>query len=315
MSKTKKITAAAAAIAALTLLAGCGKKAADAQFASSGSAMASKEMADINGKGFHVYADSDMEYDDAEEAFAEEPASIGGTGAPAPAKESFERKLIRTGSIDIEVESLADARAALEAWTKRYGGYISDSGEWSNSLSITARIPSANFDAAMSDAAGFGKLRSKNINSQDVTEQYYDIATRLKTKRMMLERLENYLKTAKDMKDLLEIETKINSVTAEVESMQGQLNRLASRVDYATISVQARLPYKQTESGFVLPDARSSFRGFASNILEFFVGLLIVILYVAVCGVPLVLLAILLYWLCFGKIGLLRKLFRKARGK
>ena len=312
MSKTKKITAAAAAIAALTLLAGCGKKAADAQFASSGSAMASKEMADINGKGFHVYADSAMEYDDAEESIlAETPAEAGA----APAPETFERKLIRTGSIDIEVESLADARAALEAWTKRYGGYISDSGEWSNSLSITARIPSANFDAAMSDAAGFGKLRSKNINSQDVTEQYYDIATRLKTKRMMLERLENYLKTAKDMKDLLEIETKINSVTAEVESMQGQLNRLASRVDYATISVQARLPYKQTESGFVLPDARSSFRGFASNILEFFVGLLIVILYVAVCGVPLVLLAILLYWLCFGKIGLLRKLFRKARGK
>jgi len=312
MKKTEQISAV---LAAALLFAGCSSKASGSYSKSSGSVMqASKAAASSDMAAFAEEALMD-EADMMPEAPMPAPVQGGGESGGTAAKEAFERKLIRTGNIDMEVQSLAEARAALEAWTKKYGGYIADSGEWSSSLHITARIPSSNFDAAMGEAAGIGRLKSKNISSQDVTEQYYDLSTRLKTKRMMLERLESYLKTAKDMKDMLEIETKINSVTADVESMQGQLNRLASRVDYATISVEARLPYKQTEEGFVLPDAKSSFRAFLSNILEFFVGLLIVLLYVAACGVPLVLLLLLLYWLAFGKIGLLRKLFHKARGK
>ena len=59
-----------------------------------------------------------------------------------------------------------------------------------------------------------------------------------------------------------------------------------------------------------------AFRHFASNIVDFFAGLLTVLLYIVICGAPLVGIAALLYWLLFGKIGLLKKLFRRnGKGK
>ncbi len=228
---------------------------------------------------------------------------------------TIERKLIRTGRIDTEVESLADTREMLNGWIKKYNGYISDSSKNGKTLHATARIPSRYFDQAMNDALGFGKLRSKNVSSEDVTDQYYDIATRLDTKKVMLERLEAYLKEAKDVKDMIELESKINDVTSEIESMQGRLNRLAALVDYSTINISATLPPMQTERGFTLPDTKNAFWDFISNTLSFFVGLFFVVLYVIIFGIPIVLVLSLLYWICFGKIGILRRLFKKISFK
>lgn len=233
--------------------------------------------------------------------------------APAPAEPDFERKLIRTGSVSLEVQNLADTKAAVEAWVKKYGGYVANSSEWRNGISMTVKIPSRSFEQAMGETSGFGKVKSKNVNSQDVTEQFYDLKTRLETKQVMLERLENYLKGAKDIKDLIEIESKINEVTADLESMQGQMNRLSSQIDFSEISVDARLPANQNESGFVLPDAGNSFREFLYNLANFFVGFFFAVLYVVIFGVPIVLVLALLYWICFGKIGLIRKLYNKLK--
>jgi hypothetical protein len=224
-----------------------------------------------------------------------------------------ERKLIRTGSINYQVNSLSETRAAVENWVTKYEGYISDSSESGDSINITAQIPSKHFDEAMSTSAQIGKITSKSVNSTDVSDQYYDLDSRLATKRILLDRLTSYLKQAKDVKDMLDIESKINDVTGDIESMQGQLNRLSKQIDYSTINISAQLPYNETEQGFIMPDTKSSFRKFCSNVLEFLSGFLFAILYIIIYGIPIVLFLFLLYWLCFGKIGLLRKLFAKVR--
>ena len=241
--------------------------------------------------------------------------AASGSSRSTSTTSTIERKLIRTGNIDTEVESLSDTRTMLNEWVKKYDGYISDSNESSRNLRATVRVPSRYFEQAMNDATGFGKLRTKNVSSEDVTDQYYDLSTRLTTKRLMLERLENYLKEAKDVKDMIEIEGRINDVTTDIESMQGRLNRLAALVDYSTIHINATLPAMQTEKGFELPDAKNSFREFAGNVIHFLVGLFFIVLYVIFFGIPLVLLLSLFYWICFGKIGILRKLFQKISVK
>ena len=92
--------------------------------------------------------------------------------APAPeASPAYERKLILRGNINLEVASLDEARTATEQMVSQLGGYISNSSEWSNGISITIRIPSESFSQAMNSVSGIVKIRSKNIDSSDVTDQ------------------------------------------------------------------------------------------------------------------------------------------------
>lgn len=232
-----------------------------------------------------------------------------------PAESSSERKLVRTGSISLEVESLAKTNSAVQSWASSLGGYVANSNESGTFLSISVRIPSNRFDEAMSSLGSFGRTLSRSVSSKDVTEQFYDLETRIKTKELMLERLNNYLSNAKNVSDMIQIEGKLNDVTTELESMKGRMKRLSSQIDFSTIDISARLPSNKTEDGFVLPDARGRFRDFVGNILGFFVILIFIVLYVAVFGTPIVLILAFFYWLCFGKLGLIRRLFAKLRAK
>ena len=224
------------------------------------------------------------------------------------------RKLIRTGNIRFEVSSLAETKAATEAWAKRFGGYVSDFSEDGRSLGMTVHIPSSAFDDAMSSSGAIGKIVSKSADSVDVTDRFYDLDSRLATRRVLLERLQSYLKDAKNIKDMLEIEMKINDVTAEIEEMQGQFNRLSKQIDYSEIYVEANLPYNHAEDrGFIFPDLKSAFIEFCETVVGFFTGFVFVVLYILIFGIPILCVAFLLYWICFGKIGVLRKLFAKIR--
>lgn len=235
-------------------------------------------------------------------------------GSDSGAKAEQERKIIYSGNLRLEVRNLGEAKEMVESWVKRYGGYISNSSESETSATVTANIPSASFAQAMEECGTFGRLKSKNIYTDDVTERFYDLDTRLSTRKVLLERLKAYLATAKTMQELLQIETKINDVTAELERMQGQMNRLATQIDFSQISVHLELPVNQNSSGgFVLPSIRTAAREFIGDVARFFVAFGFVALKVVVFGVPCVLFLMLLFWLSVGKVGLLRRLFARIR--
>ncbi len=318
MKHTQIRQLAALALTAVILFPSCSKKSFSGSYASSAdSAIESKamyeeeaymDMDDMEGASF-----SGSGYD--KNFTAEAPAEPEPVPSPKQEnqKETFERKLIRTGYIRLEVEGLGDFKGKVENWVKNYGGYIASSDEGSSYVNYTVKIPSNRFDEAMGETASFGKLKNKNINSQDVTDRYYDLKSRLETKRVMQERLENYLKSAKDVKDMLEIESKMNEVTSDLEAMQGQMNRLSSQIDFSEITISANLRPNHTESGFQMPDVGHKFGNLLYNVVDFFISLFFTLLYVVIFGIPIILVLALLYWLCFGKIGLIRKLFAKLK--
>ena len=225
----------------------------------------------------------------------------------------IERKLIYSGYISLGVESLAETKNAVEQWLKKYGGYVSNSSESQRSVNFTVNVPQKNFFAAMDESGSLGKIKNKNVNCRDVTEQFYDLQTRLDTRHILLERLQNYLASSKDIKELIEIETKINDVTTELEQMQGSMNRLQKQISFSQIEIQATLPAGSDERGFVFPDVKDGARDLASNVVSFFVNFIFILIYVFIFGTLIVLALILIYWLAFGKIGLVRKLFDKIK--
>lgn len=231
-----------------------------------------------------------------------------------PVSEGFERKLIYNGDISLEVTDLSNLQAGIDSWCKGLGGYISNSNCGQKNASFTVRIPASKFDEAMEEAGSFGTVKNKGVSTNDVSDEYYDLQSRLETRKLLREKLQSYLRQASNMQDMIKIERELNSVQSEIESMEGRMKRLDSQIDYATISIYATLPFSSTPGGgFELPDLGEGFRHFVAGLVSFFGGFIVVLLYAVICGIPVLAVAALLYWLLFGKIGLLLKLFERLK--
>lgn len=263
------------------------------------------EAVGIEGLTPPVYSDmaNVMGYSSKEEAETVAPVS----------QEIIERKLIRTGTLNLEVSSLEDGADAVAAWVLKYNGYVSNSNQYSNSSYFVVRIPAELFDDAMNSFAGLGKVQSRSVQADDVTDSYYDLKTRLETKKLLREKYNQYLKKAENVKDLMEIERNLNDVISEIESMEGRLKLLTNQIDYSTINI-----YLTAESPAYSPSYsvhKIDFKEIGYNIVNFIICLFKLVIYIIVYGVPVLALLFLFYWLCFGKIGLLRKLFKRLSKK
>ncbi len=239
-------------------------------------------------------------------------ASGGGSGGQNPAGQQ-ERKLIKTGSISLEVEQLASAEEAVLEWCQSFGGYVASSFNHETNAAFTVRIPAVHFDAAMAAAGNLGRVRSRNVSTQDVSEQFYDLQTRLDTRKILRDRLQAYLTQAANMEDLLGIERELNSTLTEIESMEGRMRRLSNQIDYSTITVDLNLPYRTTDQGFQWPSLDRNVRRFLSNVVDFFVDFVAIVLYIVIFGVPILALVAFLYWLLLGRLGLLKRIFKRLK--
>lgn len=239
-----------------------------------------------------------------------------GAGRSASGAENawFGQKFIRTGSVSLEVYDIAVAGREIEAWAKRFGGYLEKSSSETSQGSVTARIPSAGFDKAMEEIGKVGTVKSQSVNVEDATDRFYDLETRLGTKRVMRDRLTNYLAQAKSVKDMLKVEKELNDVISDLECMEGRMKRLSAQIDRSTIEVSYQLPYGVVAGGgFEWPDVGESARRFAVNVVDFALLAAEFILYAVVCGVPVLAVLALAFWLLFGKVALLKRLFRRLR--
>ena len=239
-------------------------------------------------------------------------AGMNGIEREAGTEES-ERKLVKTGSISFEVENLDTTDALVTQWAEQYGGYVFSSGSNTTNAWYTVKIPSTEFDNAMNSVGNIGDVKSRSISTEDVSDSYYDLKTRLETRKIMRDRLSDYLQRAENIDNLLKIESELNSVISDIEYMEGSMKRLNGRIDYSTININASLPFRTNNEGeFTWPDFGDGTRRFFSSVVDYFGDFVRLILYLIICGVPTLAFIIFLYWLLFGKLGILIRIFKKV---
>ncbi len=262
-----------------------------------------------------IFSDTIMASPTAESEVQARGFNESGSSQEKGTAQELERKLIKNGSIRLQVENLASAEEAVSAWCTSFGGYISSSYSEERHASFTARVPASKFDTAMTSIGEIGVVKSRSISTQDVSEQFYDLQTRLETRKILRDRLQSYLASAKDMKDMLQIETELNNTLSEIESMEGRMRRLSGQIEYSTINVEMELPYRTTDQGFQWPEFGRGFRRFISNVVDFFAGFVALLLYIVIFGIPILAAVAFFYWLLLGKVGLLRKIFKRLGKK
>jgi len=170
--------------------------------------------------------------------------------APAPAEGGGEslvidRMIVRRAQMSLVV---SDVPAALEQISSLAGGadgYVVSSQRWQEDERmagvITIRVPAGDFDNIMAALRGLAiEVTSEETSSQDVTEEYTDLNSKLKNLEATEEQLLRLMEKAEDMEDILNIQRELSRTRGEIEQVKGRMQYLERTSATSLISVQLR---------------------------------------------------------------------------
>jgi len=213
------------------------------------------------------------------------------------------RMIIHRAELQLNVKSLEDAQLTIEKKVSEYGGYIVESNvyrESKDSISglLTVRIPEKHFQKFLTDAEGeAAEVLKRNVTGEDITEQFIDLESRVKSKRTVEERLLEFMGKAEKTEDLLKISTDLSKVQEEIELLVGKMKYLENQTSFSTIEIA------MYENSIVVPEldsknldtwektkkqlATSTNLIFAtgSGLIVFFVGNLPVLVFILLVGI------------------------------
>lgn len=220
-----------------------------------------------------------------------------------------ERKLIISVDLSVNSKDIEKSYKSIEEKVKEYKGYFENIDSYKYRYFIALRIPKYNLYNFLEFIENNQNVQNKNINTEDVTENYYDIENRIKNREALLDKFRNYLKEAKNIEEILSVEDRINNLTYEIERMKGNFENLTSLIEYSKVNITIKNPEAMQRNVNFYDKflyTINFLKYFFSSIIFFLIG------FVAI-AIPIVLLLALFYYIAFGKIGLIKKLYKKIK--
>ena len=171
-------------------------------------------------------------------AYAPEANDAGGSGETS----ATDRKIVRTGSITMEVSDISKSQADITDIADQYKGYVVSSNQRADqeepSGYISIRIPAGSFNDVMQKLRALAlKVTYENTNSQDVTEQYMDLEAQLHNYQATETQYLELLKKADNVKDILEVQRELSNVRGNIERVKGRMQYLERTSDMSLIEV------------------------------------------------------------------------------
>jgi DNA repair exonuclease SbcCD ATPase subunit len=156
----------------------------------------------------------------------------------------IDTKIITSANLNMEVENLEKFEAELKTLLSQFKANVSNQNrnDYDRRLesNFTIRVPSSSFDELFEALKPLAKrIENQSLNLQDVTEQFIDVESRIKNRKVLEERYRELLKQAKNVNDILTIERQLNQIRSEIESQEGRLKYLNDQVDMSTIQLNA----------------------------------------------------------------------------
>ncbi len=241
----KRFSMLLAALLLLALLSGCGSSA----YGKTSTPAAAPSMASSGAKNDSAGWTADVYTGEIAEASKSASPAVqqqSGSGLPANVK------LIYRANIDMESTEFDAALQGLNELVARLGGYFENS-ELNNYAryrygSYVVRVPAENFEAFCSAVGELCQVNNLSRSAEDVSEYYYDTESRLATQKTKLARLQELLKQAEDMEDIITLESAISDTELTIENLTGTLRKYDSLVGYATVRISLQEVYQLTET-------------------------------------------------------------------
>jgi hypothetical protein len=187
----------------------------------------------------------------------------GGIVAPGPGAETGGATGLDVGLPAIGPRIIKDARLSLDVKkgsfdqrfqqatqiAGRHGGFVASSQTSESrrrSGTIVLRVPADQFEAALGELKGLGKVRTQGVSGQDVTAQFVDLQARLRNWETQETVLLKLLAKSKTIDDSVKVQRALQDVQLAIEEIRGQLRALGDQTEFSTISVS------MTEIGVVV---------------------------------------------------------------
>ncbi len=197
-------------------------------------------------------------------------AAGGGVTTVDPAVASL--KVVRRASLGVRVDDVEDAATRVRAIAAELGGIVEaedistdpdgpvpeDPEAASPTTStgmITVTLPAAKLDTALDRLAGVGTVLDRSVTTENVTTQYADTESRVKSARASVERVRALMSEATKLADVVTLEAELSRRTADLEALESQLAALEGQVARSPVTVYLTtaptLPAPEDDTGFL----------------------------------------------------------------
>jgi len=159
-----------------------------------------------------------------------------------PEEQTEDRKIVREGSITLEVEDIAETMDEVAEMAEELNGYVvaSYKHEYERGVSghITIRVPVERFDEA------FVRLRQLAIavpyettTAKDVTEEYVDLEAQLSNLLATEAQYLALLEKAETVEEMLKVQKELSNVRGQIEQIEGRMQYLEQTSETSLIAV------------------------------------------------------------------------------
>lgn len=173
-------------------------------------------------------------------------------------------KLVYSADIDVETKDIDFALESIYAKIKEYGGIIQDENRrnmgnvvyddyyrhsGNANAYIYVRVPQENYDAfinSIEDKDGNIVVCNISKSIQNMTKQYYDTESRLRSLRIQEERLFDFMESANSVSEMLDVEDRLTDVQYEIDSATNSLATIDNDVKYSKVSLNISEVVKYT---------------------------------------------------------------------
>ncbi len=158
-----------------------------------------------------------------------------------------EHMIIWTGDISLIVKDAGESLEKVEAIAKDLGGYVVNSSSWYQEeqlrARLTIRVPAEEFDTAVARLKDLAiRVESRNVSTQDVTEDYTDLDSRLRnleaTETELLELLTEVRERTRKAEDVLAVHRELSNIRGQIEEVKGRMQYLEKMTAMATIDIE-----------------------------------------------------------------------------
>lgn len=207
------------------------------------------------------------------------------------------RKIIVSYNLVFDTKNFDSSINSLNKLVTSNGGYhtwIDESTSGTKNTRMIVQIPADQVNKFLEEISSIEDLNlvTKNLNSEDVTDQYADIELRLKTLRDKLARLNELQKSQSSLEQLLQLETEISNTIYEIEKYEGSKSSLDSKVNYTEINISINEIGLETPNpgkvsfgskiAYAFTDSINNFKELLTNLIISIIYLLPLIVFLAI---------------------------------
>lgn len=168
---------------------------------------------------------------------------IGNAQGFDPEAADDERKIVKNGSLQLEVESPEESLELVEGELATQKAYITHQNSWevrrgTLAYNLTIRVPADNLETLSANLEKLGLKKGENYSTADITAQYADTANTIKNKEASRERLRELMARETDnIGELLNIERELTRIQTEIDRLNSTQKQRNTDVAYSTLQL------------------------------------------------------------------------------